>query len=201
MTDFISDTTSTFIIGLRDLGHSLKDVETITPVYIQNSLGYEVEMKVTPRLAHITFLSGIFLPVGNATFWAPKPGKLISNIGWVTKTSSKDSELWQRYAGTINSYSRYSFVPFVRVYLEVVRRMIPEEYRDSISFEKRQVQFTESDVIPTEPADNTWLFFWERYGLDKLDEKQFQVELEANFELPCAASSHALNVMAEVDVW
>jgi hypothetical protein len=168
--------------------------------YFACKMGYEVEIKVENLSAHTTFLSGTFVPVDGVVFWTPKIGRLIASLGWSHRNPFTREEAWQRYAGTLNSFAPYQFLPFFRIYYARVRSLIPEEYRDAVSFEKRTVLVNDVSY-PTEPGPDTWQFIFERYNLTHADELSFGSELSEATSLPFMLGDGVARTLFDVDVY
>jgi hypothetical protein len=165
-------------------------------------LGYEIDIKVSSSPSDVTFLSGVFVPVDGEWLWTPKMGRLIASLGWTVKLSHfEGAPFWTRVAGDLNSFSGYRFLPFFRVYYELVLELIPEKFRAARSMEKRTV--TADGPMPLEPGSDTWAWVSRRYGLSLEDEVSFSRELEPVriFGIPYMVSSTVFKVIAEVDVY
>jgi hypothetical protein len=156
-------------------------------------LGYEIEGHITRNPADVTFLSGFFLPVDGVMYWAPLPGRQLAKIGW----SIKSGWLWRDFAGALNSFKDYLFVPFLRVYVEVVSQLIPEEFR--LEPPSKRWAVSPGDT-PTTPAYDTWDWFLQRYGLNELDESSFKQRLQMIHTLPYLMYDESIIRLVEVDM-
>ena len=163
------------------------------------ALGYEAEVKISRELSDVTFLSGLFFPVAGRLYWAPKPGKLIASMGWVVNKPPNYRRWMQELAGNLNSFLPYRFVPFLRLYLEHVMQLVPEEYRLYKSDEFRSV--VAGKDLPSEPTADTWAFVYARYGLRAEDEQEFGKAVRLANTLPFMIESRSFATLVDVDVY
>ena len=194
-TDFIASTTVLWFREHRARGTGLQATSDLI-VQRWATLGYDLELEITLDSWRAEFLSGCFMPVGGVTYWIPKVGRLLSRIGWFLTRAGKVGR-WRYLAGTINSFKQYRFVPFLRVYLERIMQLIPEQYRHTPP--RYETWGVGAAVGPMEPEADSWEFFLCRYGLTERDEKSFQVGLNLVDTLPFALTDESVGVMVGVD--
>lgn len=159
-------------------------------------MGYEITVKVHHDLAHATFLSGAFAPVNGVFYWFPLPGRQLAKMGWTIK-NFKHARMMREYAGVLNSYRDYTFVPFLRKYVDIVSQLIPERYRKEAPSRRWLVG---PGITPQYPADDTWEWFERRYGLNIQDEAEFEMSLLKVKRIPFMMNSEAVKIMAAVDL-
>jgi len=104
---------------------------------------------------------------------------------------------WRDYAGVLNSYRDFSFVPFLRTYVDVVSQLIPEEYRLEPPSKRWNVG---PGITPQEPGSDTWDWFTRRYSLTVSDEEEFKKSLESIRSLPHMITCPMVEHMCEVDL-
>jgi len=105
----------------------------------------------------------------------------------------------QELAGNLNSFLPYRFVPFLRDYLEVVMRLVPEKHR---LYESQTFRTVIAGVdLPMDPADDTWSFVYARYGLGKRDEQEWRETLGLAVALPFMIESRSFATLVDVDVY
>jgi hypothetical protein len=200
-TDFVAWFIKVLFAACRKAGMTLDATAKHIEVQCRDQLGYSLKLNLTRDVSSITFLSGIFLPVGEVTYWCPLPGRLMARLG---TTLSKPGRItrYRDLAGTINSFKAYKFVPFLRVYLAVVSSLIPEQYRLSEpkgrDFDYKTV--SGDDYTPAEPSADTWAFFEARYGLSQAGEAAFRVSLAAAKSIPFMIRSHEFDILVSKDV-
>lgn len=163
-------------------------------------LGYTAKVRVLrvdgdgscPRA---TFLSGCFYPVDGIFVWGPKPGKLVARLGWLATPPTRRTAA--THAGTLTSFVNYSFVPFLRVYVQVELAAflrVCKAARAPHAFDRvLRVQ------AGRDPADDTWRFFFARYGVTEADERDFRRQLVAVEQRPYMLESRVLASMREID--
>jgi hypothetical protein len=176
-------------------GLDLRDIEALVVVETLK-LGYEVSVKVTRDYTQATFLSGTFLPVEGDMFWAPLPGRQLSKIGW-TLRNVKNAHRWRDYAGVLNSYRDFSFVPFLRKYVDIVSQLVPERYRNEPPSKRWTVG---PGITPPAPAADTWTAFECRYGLGQAAEEAFAKALLKVDCLPHMLCTEETEQLVEVDL-
>jgi hypothetical protein len=193
-TDFVAFDVQRHIEEGLDRGDSLS---VIKDAIIDSSLklGYELKVKLTRDPTQVTFLSGGFMPVDGDMYWYPLPGRALQKMGWSTRKFDKNT--WRDFAGKLNSYRDFSFVPFLRVYVDVVSQLIPEEYRLEPPSKRWLVG---PGITPQEPSDDTWEWFSRRYSLDKTDEQEFTARLAAIPSLPYMTTCSDIERMVEIDM-
>jgi len=189
-TDFVAWFIEKEFHRMRKAGFSLSQVAVHVEQACRVQLGYTLKLKLTQDPTEVTLLSGIFVPVGGQTFWSPLPGRLMARLGWTLHLPSAKAR-WMELAGTINSFKAFRFVPFLRVYLEVIMCLVPERYRltpPKVLYhgvrDLDNVLMRTGAWCPRDPSEDTWHYFLARYGLTKEDEATFRVTLQSAKSLP-----------------
>jgi len=159
-------------------------------------LGYEVEITITRNPEDVTFLSGAFYPVGGVVYWGPLPGRQLAKIGWSLRRHAQ-AKSWKEFAGILNSYRDYSFIPFLRRYVDIVSQLIPEPHRLAPPSLKWMVG---PGITPQAPDHDTWDWFYQRYGLNRSDEDYFAAQLLAVDVLPYMIHNESVSIMVDVDL-
>jgi hypothetical protein len=194
-TDFLAKVASDHVRSLLASGHRIPAIEqALTELMFK--LGYEITVKITRDSSEVTFLSGFFLPVDGKYYWAPLPGRQLAKIGWSIRNVPVH-RMWRDYAGVLNSYRDFSFIPFLRAYVDVVSQLVPLEYRMEQPSKRWLVG---PGVTPSAPSDDTWSAFYARYGLSQKDELDFKNALLAIRGAPYILNSSSVKKMMEVDL-
>ncbi len=194
-TDFVADVIQQKVSEMMEEDATIAVMEDEITKHVKR-LGYDVEISIRWNASEITFLSGSFVPVDGKWYWYPLPGRQLAKIGW-TLRDVDENVMWRDYAGVLNSFRDYMFVPFIRVYVEVVSQLVPEKYRLEPPSRKWLVG---PGVTPPGPSADTWEFFSHRYDLTEEDEKEFKHLLETVPSLPYMITSSAVERMLEVDM-
>jgi hypothetical protein len=194
-TDLVAWHTQNIVRDLADAGHTAAEMQEIVPKKILE-LGYEVEIKISRDPTEVTFLSGSFSPVNGTMYWHPLPGRQLCKIGWSIR-DTKGVTPWRDFAGILNSYRDFSFVPFLRTYVDVVSQLIPEEFRLEPPSKRWQVG---PGITPQAPAADTWDWFTRRYSLTENDEEEFKQRLSQIQTLPFMVIDPAIEHMIAVDM-
>jgi len=196
LTDLVAKEIQDMVRKLIADGVPVSEMEDIVAAHILRIYGYKVTLKITRDATAVTFLSGAFAPVDGDMYWYPLPGRQLSKIGWSMRDVPEDVR-WKDYAGVLNSFRDFSFVPFIRKYVDVVSQMIPEEYR----LEKPSRRWLVGPgITPQDPSDDTWDWFSLRYSFDSTDEEEFTIALQGATSLPYMVTSSHIERMARVDM-
>ncbi len=197
-TDFVADSCQRVFTEARTSGGTLAQAAEKVEAFCRSQLGYSLKLKVTRDVSDVTFLSGLFLPVGGRSYWAPMPGRTMAKIGWMIKQPGRVSRFVD-LACTINSFAAYKFVPFLRCYLRRVMELLPEQYRHERDH-KLHDHKVRGGYTPSQPEVDTWAFFKARYDLDVQDEDLFQVSLLRANQLPFMLVSEIFSRLVDRDV-
>lgn len=174
-----------------------KDVPTIV-AEVQGEvlrLGYELTLKIHQDPVDATFLGGWFAPVDGKTYWLPLPGRHIVKLGWAVKRQVPTCRILQELAGVCDSYRDYRCVPFLRVFVRGMRRLL----KDVAPRGAKRWQIEPRDM-PAAPCADTWDHFYRRYGLTARDELEFAREIAQVDSLPFMLNSSCVRIMAEIDL-
>jgi len=172
--------------------------EDVVPfmVAVMKKLGYIWEANTSDSLSLVDFYSKLFWPTAGEHRYvlAPKPGRLLSRVGWSLTTPDKTN-----LRGTFVSLGQdAAHVPFVRDYCEIVS---PHLRRQKATFSKEHAHHTHAASAHKADWARTARFVRERYDLD-LDQAVFQFRLDLNRApgIPYVISSEVMDKLAEVDV-
>lgn len=169
-TDFVAYVVQETVRRLQPADHCVAGVVEREVL----KLGYEITTLVTRDPAQVSFLSGSFMPVDGVMYWYPHPGRQIAKLGWTIRRNSTTKQRYRDFAGALNSFQAYCFVPFLRRYIDRVSELVPEEFRLEPPSKRWAIG---SGSTPYLPADDTWDWFTRRYGLTRSDEDAFVEDL------------------------
>ncbi len=193
-TDFVAKVISDIVSGDEWAVPKQEIVRRVEETVLK--LGYEVKVKLHRNPFDATFLSGAFLTVDGRWFWYPLVGRLLTKIGW-TMRSVSSRRSWIDFAGTLNSFATFKYVPFLRVYIERVSQLIPEKYR----LTRPAVRWgVEAGDVPPAPTEDTWDAFYQRYSLSPADEVRFAEALSKVTRLPFILDSQSVRDMVAIDM-
>lgn len=167
---------------------ALPSVSSIIETF--KEMGFTMTPLIRRKLWEVEFCNKIFLPCSGGLVLSPKPGRNITKLSW---SISQQANL----KGTcISMRMDSSHVPFLRVYLKRTMELIDPS--TVAKFDKNiEHQFHVKKAY--EPTNQTWEFFYQRYGLREEDEKLFEKELLQVTQLPAVINSPYIQILIEID--
>jgi len=183
---------------VREMNRAGASHTVIMDAVVKNALrfGYVVSGKLSSDPTSTSFLSGSFMPVDGQMYWYPNVGRQLVKLGWSLRSCGPE-RTWREYAGVLNSYRDFSFVPFLRTYVDVISQLVPEQYRLAPPTKRWLIG---PGKTPQSPSDDTWDWFSRRYSLTKSDEEEFKRTLESITSLPFVVRSEYVEHMLRVDM-
>jgi hypothetical protein len=154
-------------------------------------LGYNLTLEIHHDPACASFLSGSFAPVGGRMMWYPHVGRTLRKLGWTIHRKGW-AKMVRDYRSAVLSYRDFEYVPFLRLYVAHVCSILGDGAAG-----KRWGVKAAKGIGP--PQDDTWDWFFRRYGLTREDEAEFGRALKACTEIPFMVHSAFVDRMAAVD--
>jgi hypothetical protein len=149
-------------------------------------LGLEATYLATTDTAQVEFVSLIPYPTADGTVFGPKIVRQLHRAGWSTS-----SEYIDVYGAAVSMANSTSFVPFLRPFFDVHRRLArPEgEHRD----------YHRLAVLPHDATPETYEFVERRYGLTPEMETHFIELLQGVTSLPALLDWQPIEDLATRD--
>jgi hypothetical protein len=154
------------------------------------TLGFTMTPMIRRHLWDVEFCSRIFLPCSGGLVLSPKPGRQLAKMGW---TISDEANL----KGSLLSIRQdCAHVPFLRVYVKWALKMVSSDTKPKFDKRKDYMFHLEKSYDAT---NETWEFFYQRYGLTIKHEQEFEKELLEIKKLPAVVQSSYIKTLHDID--